>query len=275
MEDLCRYAQYLTLFLKAHESVLNYISGVKTLHKLLNFPTSQFNDLLVTLTLRGLHKLNTHIPNPSPPMTLEYLDKIADLLDFDKEEDVIFWVVVLIGFFLLLRKCNLVPDTGSSFSPEKQLKRSDIEFFTEYARVTLRWTKNEQVGNKPLTFALPVIPGSKLCPVEAILRVLFMIQAAPNASLFVKSDGSHYTYKQLQKRLEEMSELLGLKQKLTSHSLRSGGATNAFLSGVPSEIIKILGHWKSDCYVRYIRMAEQTRFAAGALVKYRIKCLAL
>ena len=100
-----------------------------------------------------------------------------------------------------------------------------------------------------------------------------MIEAAPNASLFTKSNGTCYTYKQLQSKLEEVSQRLGLQQKFTSHSLRAGGATNAFLSGVPSEIIKILGHWKSDCYLRYIRMAEQTRFVAGALIKYRIKCL--
>ena len=62
---------------------------------------------------------------------------------------------------------------------------------------------------------------------------------------------------------------------MTSHSLRAGGATNAFLAGVPSEIIKILGNWKSDCYLRYIRLPEQARLAAGVLVKYRVLSLDL
>ena len=80
-------------------------------------------------------------------------------------------------------------------------------------------------------------------------------------------------YKQLQSRLAEMSQLLQLEHKLTSHSLRAGGATAAFLAGVPAEVIKILGHWKSDCYVRYLRLPEQARLAAGVLMKHRIKCL--
>ena len=222
IEDLCRFAQYLSLILKSHQSILNYISGVKTLHKLLKFETAQFTDLLVVLTLRGLHRLNTHVPKQSPPVSLEILDRISKLIDFDNEDDVIFWAVVLIGFFLLLRKSNLVPDTGAGFDSDRQLKRGDLEIFPDFARVTLRWTKNEQVSKKPLRFALPVIPGSLLCPVEAILRVISMVDGNPNDSLFKKSNGSTYTYRQLQSKLAIVSDQLGLSEKLTSHSLRAG-----------------------------------------------------
>ena len=275
VDVLCRYAEYLSLSLKSHESLMGYISGVKTLHKLLDLPINQFSDIELKLALRGLQRNNTHIPKQAPPITPQILHDVYDLLDMDNEEDVIFWAVVLIGFFLLLRKCNLVPDTGASFNPDKQLKRSDLSIEPDHIKVTLRWTKNAQFGNKPLRFVLPRIEGSVLCPVSAILAVLSLVEGNPNDSLFKKSSGVCFTYRQLQSKLAWVSQMLDLPDKLTSHSLRAGGATNAFLAGVPGEIIKILGHWKSDCYLKYIRLPEEARFAAGVLVKHRIVSLDL
>ena len=275
IDTLCRYAQYLSANLKAHGSLLCYLSGVKTLHRLMRYPVDQFHDLLVKLTLKGIHRNNPYIPKEAPPMTLEILSEIYNKLDMSIEDDVIFWAVTLVGFFLLLRKCNLVPDSVNKFDSAHQLSRKDLQIEVDHIKVTLHWTKNSQCGNKPLRFALPRIPGSPLCPVEAVLAVLLLVEGSPLDSLFKRSDGTCYTYQNLQNRLAQLSTQLGLSEKLTSHSLRSGGATNAFLSGVPAEIIKILGHWKSDCYLKYIRLPEQARMAAGVLVKYQVLSLDL
>ena len=63
------YAQYLSRHLKAHASIVAYMSGVKTLHTLLNFSSSGFQGFLLKLTLRGLHRNNTHIVSRALPMT--------------------------------------------------------------------------------------------------------------------------------------------------------------------------------------------------------------
>ena len=277
VSTLCRYAKYLALNLKSHESLLNYVSGVKTLHVLIQLPVDSFSDSVFQLTVKGLRRLNSHVPHEAPPMTPQALLDIYNLLDLSKEDDVILWAILLIGFFLLLRKCNLVPDSTAKYDSTKQLSRGNIEILDEYVRVTLTWTKNHQFGNKPLRFALPFISGSPLCPATALINVLELVEGNPDESVFKKSDGSCFTYRMLQSRLAQLSRLLGIPQedKFTSHSLRAGGATHAFLSGVPAEIIKILGHWKSDCYLRYIRMPEQARFAAGLLMKKRILSLDL
>ena len=259
--------------LKAHESILNYLSGVRTLHILLDLPTHEFDHVLVRLTLKGLHRCNKFVHKPAPPVTLEILDKIYNTLDLSKEDDCIFWAVTLVGFFLLLRKCNLVPDTAGQFNPDKQIKRSDLQVESDHIKVTLRWTKNHQFNNEALVFALPVIEDSNLCPVTAVLRVLYMVAGSGQESIFKRSNGSTYSYRNLQAKLSLVSDQIGLSQKLTSHSLRAGGATAAFLAGVPSEIIKILGHWKSDVYLKYLRFPHQARLAAGILMRNRIKCL--
>ena len=177
------------------------------------------------------------------------------------------------GFFLLLRKCNLVPDSTPKFDAGKQLTRNDIQFFEDHAKVTLRWTKTRQSGNKPLSFALPCIQNSLLCPVTALKRLFALVPTDPSKSCFLRTNGTCYTYAMLQKKLSWISDKLGLEEKLTSHSLRSGGATMAFLAGVPSELIKILGDWKSDCYLKYIRLPLTARLAASALMKYRVQML--
>ena len=251
--------------------ILCYLSGVKTLHKLMNVNTDAFQDMPFRLTVMGLARNNTHVPRQAPPITPKILKDIHALLDFSVEEDLLFWAVVLVGFFLLLRKSNLVPDTSKSFNGGKQIKRSDLQFEQDHVKVTLNWLKNSQYG-KTHRFALPHIPGSILCPVEALCAVFDAIQAAPHDSIFTKSDGSVYTYPKLQAKLAWVSQKLGI-EKLTSHSLRAGGATNAFLSGVPGELIQILGHWKSSCYLKYLRLPKEARMAAGVLVKYRILAL--
>ena len=271
---LARYAEYVASTVKSHKTVLAYISGVKTLHLLLNLDISAFVEFMFKLTLRGMGRLNTHTPTQAPPMTAQYLSEIKKLLDFTREDDVILWAMLLVGFFLLLRKSNLVPDVASKFDPNKQLKRSDLTFCKDHVKVVLRWTKNNQF-HEALRFALPKIDGSDLCPMEALVSLFSMVPGADNDAVFKKSSGECFTYRNLQVRLAEISEILQVPQKFTSHSLRAGGATNTFLAGVPPEVIKLLGFWKSDCYQQYIRMPEQARLAAGVLVKNRILCLNL
>ncbi|OWY93324.1 hypothetical protein PHMEG_00037332, partial [Phytophthora megakarya] len=43
-----------------------------------------------------------------------------------------------------------------------------------------------------------------------------------------------------------------------THSMRSGGATAMFVSGVDRLVIKHFGRWRSDCYEQYTRMDGAT-----------------
>ena len=46
---------------------------------------------------------------------------------------------------------------------------------------------------------------------------------------------------------------LGLDNKrFSSHSFRRGSATCALECGVPSEIVKLFGDWKSSAYLSYV-----------------------
>ena len=54
VDNLCRYTDYLSKCLQAHGSILNYLSGVKTLHILLGESTAAFNDVVFRLAVQGV-----------------------------------------------------------------------------------------------------------------------------------------------------------------------------------------------------------------------------
>ena len=54
-------------------------------------------------------------------------------------------------------------------------------------------------------------------------------------------------------------------ERFSSHSLRRGGITRSFESGVPEITIKTLGNWASDAYKRYINITLESRMRAWLL----------
>ena len=49
----------------------------------------------------------------------------------------------------------------------------------------------------------------------------------------------------------------------SSHSFRRGGATWAFVSEVPSELIQLYGDWKSDAYKRYLKFSLENKISVA------------
>ena len=52
----------------------------------------------------------------------------------------------------------------------------------------------------------------------------------------------------------------------SGHSFRRGGATWAFQSGMPGELIQICGDWASDAYTRYLEFSTQNKLDLAALL---------
>ena len=115
------FSQYMSKKLKAHGSLVNYISRVKKLHKIMGLPVPNFDNYILKMTLRGLHRLNTHIVEQARPITPTILEVMYAQLDMNKEEDILFWCASLLAFFLMFRKSNLMPDTKEGFNAPKQL----------------------------------------------------------------------------------------------------------------------------------------------------------
>ena len=57
--------------------------------------------------------------------------------------------------------------------------------------------------------------------------------------------------------LKALTSRIGVSD-VSGHSLRRGGATWALSSGIPGEIVKAMGDWKSVCYLVYLDQIPQT-----------------
>ena len=177
----------------------------------------------------------------------------------------------LLSFFLLFRKSNILPTTKFGFGKDRHLMWQDITFTGYNLVVGIRWSKTDQFGRELKRFPLPIIHSSVLCPLKAIKAVLRLIPGSPEGH--VASLGAHsLTYQRFMVRLRGVLAEVGVKnsEEFSSHSFRRGGATFAYLCGVPAEIIKLLGNWKSDCYLKYLHLPLEARIAASELIKIRL-----
>ena len=116
------------------------------------------------------------------------------------------------------------------------------------------------------------MPRSVLCPVRALQNMCGLVPG--DGLCFRRRDGWPFTYYQFQVALRRSLRLTGYKEELySSHSYHRGGCTFAFLCGVPSELIKLLGGWKSDCYLKYLEFPMEAHMAATHLMKNRIELM--
>ena len=132
-----------------------------------------------------------------------------------------------------------------------------------------------QFNRELLTFPLPRLEGFCLCPVEAVLRIKHTIKHKPSDHLFKLKNGNSLTYRQFQERFCELLKKGGVPnyREYSSHSYRRGSTTFAFLSGIPCEVIHLLGNWRSNCFLSYIEFPLETRTAACELMKMRLQAM--
>ena len=107
-------------FVRSPDTIRNYISGIITHTNLQGGQVPDLNTPIFKLTMKGLRNVNQHRVHRAKPMTPEILVDIYDILNHEDPFHTVIWVTLLLGFFLLLRKSNLVPDSPHSWTPDKR-----------------------------------------------------------------------------------------------------------------------------------------------------------
>ena len=92
--------------------------------------------------------------------------------NFDNALDCTMWALLLLAFYTMSRKSNLVVTGAQKFDSKKQLCRSDVLIGSEGLLITFRWSKTNQFGTRVHSVPLIVIPDSPLCPVRAYKAML-------------------------------------------------------------------------------------------------------
>ena len=110
------------------------------------------------------------------------------------------------------------------------------------------------------------------CAVHALLKIIKHDRRKNGDQLLQCRDGL-LTYSALQKIVKELCDKVGLnKREYGSHSLRAGGATEAYMEGKDSIWIQTFGHWESIESIKgYVRPRNPEIYIfINSLVEYEI-----
>ncbi len=258
------YVQFLSRSIKP-PSIRNYVSGVKMLHIFLGYEYKFAEDFHLQMVLRGIERLNPHVPQRAKPMTPEILLIFHRYMDHDISLHRAVYSCALLLFFTLARLGSFLP---SSQTDTQFLQRDCINFSKEGMLVTMLHTKTIQFGKRRLHIPLLSLE-SDLCPVQAFRRLLSSLGSNNFSSAFVFLDSGNIRRLTKAIFLQTFRQILGVAGvedhlAFTGHSFRQGGASWAFGAGIPGELIQICGDWTSDAYKVYLEFTMTDKLLLAA-----------
>lgn len=202
--------------------------------------------------LRGVRRATRKRCRTRRPLKRSHLRKVLTNLHhcgLSCSDEAMLRSALLIAFYGFLRTSEY---TSSSNNSMYALKFGDVKFIhgkdsRSYSRVKLRLRKSK-TSQFADAFVDIFAQRSAWCPVSALSRYVQLVKLEKGDPLYP------ITPQRFNKLFRCALEVSGFDpRQFSSHSLRSGGASTAADSGVPSWLIQRLGRWRSDCYKTYIR----------------------
>lgn len=269
---LLHYAAFLARSLKA-ASVRSYLNIIGILHKEFGLPNPLLDNWPHKSLLTGINRSKGLTAQQKQPITPAMLMQLHDRLNLASSTDASFWATCLVAFYGMFRKSHLLPISPTSFDARKQLTKADFKIFPWGVLITIRWSKTIQFRERIVEIPLPRIPDSKLCPTSAIINAFTFTASASttDSQAFNWLDDRQavkvFTYGAFVSILRSHLAALGFDPKLfAGHSFRRGGASFAYQSGVPIELIKALGDWRSDTILIYLTMPLTIRLHSANML---------
>jgi hypothetical protein len=179
---------------------------------------------------------------------------------------------ILVAYACLLRVSEYTSRSQSSFVPTHTLKRSDVVIDPRFIRLQIPQSKTNKcnydefvyIYNAEGTFSAYGILLQYMLDTShraASLPLFMMDASASRPQIFV-------TRGIINACLKHQGTAVGMDVTcLSSHSLRIGGATALSDAGVPDRDIQFAGRWRSDTFLRYIRVSLR-RLASIASALY-------
>jgi hypothetical protein len=262
-------ANHLSLFIAylsrtAPSRIPNTLSALHHWHDL-NGQQWCGNDPFV---LKIRHSALAHLPPPTslstrPPVLPQHLIALRENLDFNNTFDSAVFVVATCAFWGVCRLGELTVPSISAFDPSIHVTRncnlsfSDTSSYPRSAKFSLPWTKTEKSSGT--TVSITAIPGP-LCPVVALRHhLLSNSDLPPSAHFFAYKTSKGFlpmVKKSFLDRCTNIFRSAGLAT-VHGHSFRIGGATEHLRRGLPVDLLKIQGRWKSDAFQRYLRRTDE------------------
>ena len=253
------------------DSAANYLNHVSFLGQIMfRIPAPIWRNMPLTHRCKKSKKaFSVTKRNRKLPITFTLATKIGDAYPNHHPDHIVtmdavslFLCILYLGICGLFRCGELIPKNPKKTHPEKLIRRGQIDFFDppdggpRFARVWLYRSKGDKF-HEGVPVLIPGYTNRKHCPIawlECLMRLSPKDRAHP---IFTFPDHKLVTKRVFIQWVRGRLMSLGFNPSdYAGHSMRAGGAVSASRRGVPDHIIKILGRWKSDSYLLYIKYME-------------------
>ena len=112
MTNICMFMAHLATQGKRQSTIKNYLSSLSMYGKLRGYQPINLNNTFIRLTLWGILQTVKIESKIAKPLTFTMLNKMVHHVDFTHPIKEAAWAAIMLGFHLLLRKSNLVPNTA-------------------------------------------------------------------------------------------------------------------------------------------------------------------
>lgn len=240
-------------------TIKNYVYGVRAWHILHGMAWSVNEDELVALlTAGGRLAPKKSRRRERAPWTLSHLKKICHTLDRKNNLDAAVLACLTTAFWGTARLGEVTVPNLEAFDPSVHVKVADVEHDVvdrnnlKETVIFLPWTKTSKEKGENIFWAKQRGPVD---PRAALANHLKLNKPPPNAHLFSyqhKNGWRPMTRSTFLKRITHIAKEAGFP-KLQGHGIRIGSTLEYLLRGVPFDVVKVKGRWKSDAFRGYLR----------------------
>lgn len=255
-DTLLKFIAYLSIQNYAAKTVELYVRALSFNHKLQAQPDTT-KSFLVSKAIEGLKRSKGKTADTRGPITRPLLRQLILSLSAvcsSQYEATLFTAAFSLAYFGLLRVGEFTTANKSSLSHCLKLHNITVHSHQSHLRLTIPHSKTDQTG-KSSTLIIPRESERALCPIRAIADFgNIRPRSAPTAPFFIHADSKPLTRYQFNSVLQKALATIGHQGHFSTHSFRIGRATDLALQGVPDEIIKTSGRWRSQVYSSYVRL---------------------
>eukprot|EP00741_Cyanophora_paradoxa_P010356 tig00020531_g10020.t1 len=250
----------------APSSVRTYMYAVQSLHVDSGFRTFMSSSPRLQRALKGIEHASPASDRPRRlPITPEILSRLLQqsLTEPNGPHDSLLLATTFSTAFFGFLHAGKICATRSPADPTRLFLRRDLSFHESpatppFARLRLKASKTDQAWSG-VDVDLPHV-DDPVCAHCALRRLVDAFAHCPGDFLFCHGDGRPLHRSAFSAAL--VSWLVAAKvpaaQHLQPHSFRIGAATAAAEAGMPAYAIQLLGRWKSDAFLVYIRTPPES-----------------
>lgn len=243
---------------RSGSSARNLLAGVRALHLYLGLPYA--GGIRLLQVLRGVENLRPAESRRAAraPVTVELLCALARSLSPGSGFDAACFAAATAAFWCQARLGEFLSDSASVHDPAKFPSRCNLgpPATAKGSRsLHLPWTKTTRTAGASIVICRQVGPAD---PIAAMEYHLALNDMPPYFPLFAYTANGSIIALTKKRFLDRCNSVWGalLSHELSGHCFRIGGTTELLLRGISPHVVKALGRWSSDAFLRYWRSTD-------------------